>query len=436
MAKKKHWKKKLGGTSEGTVRSETSGVSVHDDTKEGGTTWAVHEEGPPSNVFDMSVSSEATVMAYIYVMTTMTVVARTQKDPELRRQANYVWNALRDARVFHFDPKTYLTVYHEVDCWTTEVLAGLSWAPSDKGSEEESRHLMETIERESRDVPYPDKLPFSCVFLGYGHGISHSKSFLRLKSPDTLQDRIQEGYLIGHLLTDVGVVVGFYRVTLTNGEQVIFADFLRLLVHGEKKVRWVKSKFNLEPWILPHLIKVVNEHRTFLLESPIQPGLRRQYKDNRKRMGLKPDHWAYTPRPFYTLKLQSQTIKERVRKNLGHPRGPATYRTDVRAHERCRIMRGKLPLDPKLRNKLTKRGYKIFTTNELDKDTLYRLQERGRPFKRSDEWLAVLTTWVESHYTHNDPKLPYIPACRRVPSNVRTKQRAISPSWVHDPASA
>lgn len=61
-------------------------------------------------------------------------------------------------------------------------------------------------------------------------------------------------------------------------------------------------------------------------------------------------------------RTSASSIQWRVRKSLGHPRAPTAYRTDVRAHERCRIMRGKLPLNPDLRDKLIKRGYKIFTT--------------------------------------------------------------------------
>jgi hypothetical protein len=384
---------------------------------------------------DSKTQADASVMTYMEVLKAAYVITKTEKNPYSRQQAVNVWRWLQEARVFHFDPETYISVHHEVDVWTTEVLAGLDWQHPKTGRKppiEETGKLLEAVRQGSKEATYPDRFPFSCVFLGYGQGVQVPKTHVYDSVPEDFQDRIVGAMILGHLMTSGGFALRFYLVEVLDGNgsnPCILIDSIRTHPNG-----WARSETNLEPWVLPHLIQIINEHRTFVLETQMPSGLRHQYKDRRKEMGLKQGQWAYTPPPYYTLKLQTKVIQERVRKGLSHPRGPMAYRTDVRAHERCRIHRGKLPLDPDLRDKLIKRGYKIFTTNELDKDTLYRLQERGLAFKRADEWLAVLTSWVESHFTSNDPKLPYVPACR-LPGNIKGKQRPISSSWVHDPAS-
>lgn len=392
--------------------------------------WAVaaHDEPPRVRVPN---ENDATVLTYMTLMTTFYPVIKGERDPRSRRQAIEIWGALKEARLFHFETSTYAAVHNEVDIWVTEVLAGFEWRSQDAEAPppEETEAMMKVIERECKNAPYPERFPFPSTFIGYGNGVYLPDHTLRMKAPLQMRDELREGWLVGHLMTEDGFAVGFYEAVTDDWKRVVFIEVLR-----SKNMGWIRHPINLEPWILPHLIQIINEHRTFLVQTPMTTNLRHQYKNERKSMGLKPHHWAYTPPPYYKLPLKTQVIQEKVRKTLSRPRNPVGYRTDVRAHERCRIMRGKLPLDPVLRAKLTKRGYKIFTTNPLDKDTLYRLQERVQPFKKADEWLAILTSWIDSHYTNNDPKLPYVPACR-LPGNVRTKPRSISHAAVHDPAS-
>lgn len=184
------------------------------------------------------------------------------------------------------------------------------------------------------------------------------------------------------------------------------------------------------PYILPTFINIINDHRTFIVEANMRTGQRRDYKKNRKHMGVK----GRTPPPYYTLRLKNQVLRETMRTTFPKPRGPRNYKTDVRAHERCRIRRGPLPLDPELAIKLKKREYKIFTTNKLDADTYERLHKRNMAYKRADEWLAIKVSWVEEHLNCNNPEVPYIPAVRTFPSDVRpTKPSKPTGSWADDP---
>lgn len=130
--------------------------------------------------------------------------------------------------------------------------------------------------------------------------------------------------------------------------------------------------------------------------------------------------------------MQSHVVRERVVKNLGKPPAPRRYKTDVRGHERCRIRRGPLPIDPKLAEKLQHRGYKLFTVNPLDQETFQKLSERGFAYKKSDEWLAVKASWIKDHLSSVDPNLPYVPAVRKL-GKVRVQPRKHG-SGFEDPA--
>lgn len=394
--------------------------------------WAVFGEESVDSALTGSVTEEdGTVLSYSLAMRSLYVSSRQNAGPN-RRRASRLWSLLKDARLFHFSPRTYVELRHEVDVYTTEVLADLDWLEPGAGSHsaEDADKYVNAISDNVKNVPFPDRLPFARTFFGFGYpGVRVPLYDVRHLIPDEVAPQIEEGYLIGYLLAEERVAVGFYMLMRKNGTGGVTVEVYR----EEGSDAWTNRGLSLNPWIVVQFVKIVNEHRTFLLpESSATPRCRQNYKRNRKDMGLKRGQWAYTPPPYYVLPISSKVIRETVRRNLPRPRAPTAYRTDVRAHERCRIRRGKLPLDPKLRRKLQRRGYEIFTVNDLDVNALRKLQERNVPFKRTDEWMAILTTWVESHYTNNDPKLPYVPATRK-PMNVRVGSRPISRGW-DDPA--
>jgi len=384
------------------------------------------------------IPQEQSVECYMEMLTNAYKLTKSHKNAKLQREGVYLWRCLRDARVFHFDPEVYAGLHQEIDRYTTEELAGLTYrAPgtfdrkNPKSPAGESTILRATIFREAKRAPYPEKFPFPSVFIGHGGGLVQSKPFLMMSAPASLRERIEMGAIFGHLLTDDGTVIACVKAGIRDDSgQLIAAIWFDPLRHPSG---WVRSEFNLEPWILPQLIKIINDHRTFILESSMSRNLRKDYKKNRKGMGIKPDKRAYTPPPYYTLRMKSKIIRQKVRKALPRPSLPRTYKTDVRAHERCRIARGTLPLDPETGAKLKKRDYKIFTTNALDLDTYRRLSERGLPYKKADEWLAIKVTWVETHMSSNDPKLPYIPAVR-VPGEIHLKPKKPTGSWADNPA--
>jgi len=380
---------------------------------------------------------EQTVEYYMEAVTSAYGLTKQRGGQTARQQqeAIFIWRCLRDARVFHFEQDTYVGLYQEIDRYVTEELAGFTYHPPGQFvkdlPEEEVEMVQRTILRESKNAAYPEKFPFECVFLGYGNGIQMPEDRAMISAPQALKDNLEAAALVGHLLTDDGWVFAVVKAavwTETGRTGVIWFEALRSSGGG-----WVRSDYNLEPWILPSLIRIINDHRTFILENAMGVGLRKDYKRNRKGMGIKPNNKrVYTPPPYYTLRLKSKIVRDKVRKGLPKPPAPKTYKTDVRAHERCRVARGPMPLDPEVGAKLRKRGYTIFTTNSLDLDTYRRLHERGQPYKKADEWLAIKVSWIEEHMTSNDPHLPYIPAVR-VPGEVRLKPKQPTGGWTDDP---
>jgi len=395
-----------------------------------GTSWVVDFANIRRN--PKATDEEKTVEIY---MTAMSIVFFLSRHGENKKGTIHLWRLLQEAKIFHFDPQTYLGIHREADRYTTESLAGLNYLSSGVGhpTEDETSHLLDTIYYGAKKVPFPEKLPFPVVFFGYGDGLDLSQEALSMKAPPELKAKVVRGSFVGHLLSDTGHAFVFHIVTI-HDERGARESFWVESCRTDDSRFWVPSDVALEPWILTSLVDIINDHRTFMLESYVTGQQRARYKDERKTMGLKPNSPAYTPPPFYKLKLTSKVIQEKVRLGFSRPRLPVSYRTDVRAHERCRIRRGILPIDPEVAADLTKRGYRIFGNNPLDADTLRRLYERGVPFKRSDEWLAIKVSWVREHFTSNDPNLPYVPATR-VCGKVRVKAKNIDSSWRFDPAS-
>lgn len=335
--------------------------------------------------------------------------------------------AFREARVFHIGHDAYIAVHQEADRHTTEM-AGLDFHIERRAiPKDENDRYLATFQREARLQPWPEHLPFPFMFLGYDAGVVLPLDSARARAPVGVRDALVEIQVLGHLITADGFATAFLRGTQANGQAGFWCDDARDPEHG-----WTRGSLELEPWTIPHLVRLINDHRTFVVETELSGAARESVTKNRVPLGL--DDYAHMPKPYYALRLQTRTIKDVVQKQLKNPPRPKSYKTDVRGHERCRIRRGPMPIDPELAIKLNKRGYKVFSTTTLDEATFKLLSERGMAYKRADEWLAVKTSWVDDFMSPADPKLPYVPAVRKI-GKVRTRPRKPSGSWTDDPSS-
>lgn len=389
--------------------------------------------GPAPGTQARMKPEERSVQAYMACMADVYHATRKQEaTKEQRGQASMVWSELQRARIFHIEPSTYTALHIESDRHTTEE-AGLDYRPTgveQTVTKEESQHHLHRVSRASRRLGYPDKMSFPTMFIGYGEGCPLSPTTALYKAPSSLRDNLAGLRVRGHLMTLDGFVVEFLMGVTTSGQGLTWFDIIR------HEASWQYS-MDLTPWILTGIIKIINDHRTFVVETNLPTDMRKEFKRNRKGMGLdgKGKKRGHVPPPYYTLRIHSKVIQEQVKKAFPHPRAPASYRTDVRGHERCRIKRGPMPIDAELAAKLKKRDYKLYTTNELDAETYRRLSERNMAYKRADEWMAIKVSWVNDYMSNNDASLPYVPAVRKL-SDVSVKpQRTPTGSWADNPGS-
>lgn len=368
----------------------------------------------------------------------------TPDEQHLRSFQGVVFGHLRAARVFDIAPSTFGALYHEADVFTENVLCGGSWEPPRTRNDQTqtpppgyaswadwTKHYCRTLVEKGRDLPYPDKLPFDSVFFGYG-GVGMSdvqKGWRGIGGPDAFSCE-----LLGHLLTASGLVCEFVRATSQDGSSEVmvyplrdprttvggsadpknwsfrmFAPGLPIEEFGDDDDGPWYAPYTLMPWVLTTLVHLVNSYRKFALQDT-SLFYRTEYARRAKRVhGVN----RAVPPPFYVLRLKDETVTESARQTVrrwSHP----SHRFDVRGHERIKVARGPLPLDPRLRVKLEKRLYKIFTIETIDQETWALLGQRRLPAKRPDEWLAIRKCWVKD-YQKGPDGAPYVPAVRTVP---------------------
>lgn len=207
-------------------------------------------------------------------------VSRQEVNPDRRAEALRMYVTFREARVFHLGQETYAAVHAEADRYTTEM-AGLDYQPPDARQpipEEENARYVRTFMREAKHQPWPEKFPFPVIYLGYGKGVILPLGTGRLKAPSAVRDDIVEVRLLGHLLTAEGHALTWLQAFVQSPENVgtiQWCDEARTIEAG-----WTRG-LDLEPWTLPHLVRIINDHRTFVIETEVSGAVRRSIKENR-----------------------------------------------------------------------------------------------------------------------------------------------------------
>ena len=342
-------------------------------------------------------------------------------DERSMRMSRLAWAFLRDARLFHFDPRMYMEIYHQMDVFCTEEIAGLPYHPpkfDDEGfaiapdvPDGESEKLGLTLMAASPGAPYPEHFPFESVFIGLGQGANltghqTATKFMR-RLPVDIYRQLHQCLLLGSLMTFSGYVWEVFRFTLLNGDQAV-----TLLPERTPEDGWERT-IDLAPWYLPMILDTINDHKTFVIEG--YPGdTRKDLRHARKAMGFQPKKNRgkfWLPPPYYRVKLRDQIVRKRLEENKPKIAQQLRYRHDVRGHERCYIRRGPLPLDVETRVKLTERGYKVYEHTKPDAEMNARLLKRGHVVKKPDEWVAIMAVWIDE-YQKGPEDGPYIPALR------------------------
>jgi hypothetical protein len=361
------------------------------------------------------------------------IVAGGIPQEEGHRRAKHAWAALQRARIFVVEPSTYARFYRKADLYTTEVLAGLKWfGPKeplrigDPVAFEEAReqlkkqlleehkdetdpeHLMVACSEAGRHIAFPGRLPFDAVFLAYGNvGISIDHIGARAGTKGT-QFLLRLGFerftINGHLLWwegDRAIAYAFVSGMRVDDPGNWHCMLLRAYEDGE----W-DHPYDLDPWVVPSIIHAINEHRSLTATAwTMGQRLTRKMAPNAGTLPL--------PKPYYVVRLEDEAVNRAFDLHTQSTKPPRefSHRFDVRAHECTRVLRGALPMDPEVQDRLAARGYRIYADKEPLSEDHERLTARKMSPKKPDEWMAILTYWRDS-YVKGPDHLPYIPAMR------------------------
>lgn len=322
-------------------------------------------------------------------------------DEHTKQLARKAWSDMREARIFEIPQVLAATLYHQVDLHLCD-LAGVEWthpeAYADIPDEEVQRYTSIAIHHRKYQR-LPEKMPFEKMYLEISPGITLNDTQKDLWG---VKEKSERSILYGFLITPTSVT------TLISVGKYFSPQFE--MVNND----WVRSMTST-PWWVSWMIEWINDHQTVIAEGT-NVGYRQAFKREAKKKSIKKP----IPPPYYTVTMHDRLIEEddwikqlRMASRPSPVKQKCQHQYDVRGHWCVRVMRGPLPLEPKLEKKLRQdKRRKIFTNSYPDAETAAKLAKRGVAAKRVDEWLAVLVYWRDDHKRGPEDG-PYIPSIRR-----------------------
>lgn len=284
-------------------------------------------------------------------------------------------------------------------------------------TEEDIEQLLNVYEEVGVHWAFPDPMPFDSCFFCIGRKVNLSLSPATLHTRFRMDEFIRMGepdiYLLGYLVSWEGDTPCAYGVMqFGKGDGFGGVGDPNASVIGVSKVyfddEWFQPR-SLDPWIVTMIVKSINEHKQIVTNySPNLTNRMDKKKAEKKSKAILP-----LPAPFYMVNLQDELITAPRKAPTQLPARPVewSHRWDVRGHECCRIERGELPIDPKLKASLKRREYRIYEGMAVLPEDLMRLEKRGIRAPGPREWVAVLSFWREAAVKGPVDK-PYIPAAR------------------------
>lgn len=320
---------------------------------------------------------------------------------------------LRRARIFEIPSELYYGFYRQADKYTTEQIAGFEWEPTtseNKDNEWSEDHMtsmdfVQCVNEAGTHLELPEKRPFNCCYFGYQPPPVLNPSMYSIYNLKHIEERapIAAVEIVGHLVAETTVTTCL-GIRLVNGRQI----YGYLVEHKNKE--WLMP-YTLAPWIVSALIDWINEHQTVVQDDSRLPSYMRVVKKALKEFRQARD----APPPYYTVYMRDLVINKSVRKTFSSRFKKIidwSHRWEVRGHYMVRIKRGAIPIDPKLDKVLRKRKYQVYTEENPPFDTWQKLEARGVPLKRANEWLAVLVSFRQDFVKGPEDK-PLVPSVRK-----------------------
>jgi hypothetical protein len=321
-----------------------------------------------------------------------------------------LWATMQLARVIEFPLSSWWRL--------EEQLEATLWTPFVKQEGEDAFHsYLQTFYRRPECVP-PEKVPFNVMWIGIERGVDmkrHDSTWLKRIYQekvfhDVEDDIILLGYHVQYNSPDkydersASFIIQELYYIEKNGKVAIIP---KVFIYNFAEKRWNITEDGPGMLIVQMIIDIINDHKRFIVEK----GKGKKSQKALRKASKKAGSIGYVPAPYYVVRLKDELVEDIARDEHGSRPRFLSHRYDRRGHERCYVRRGPLPLDPELYAKLQKAGYKIFTTADPDAETYRRLMRRQMKPKSHDEWLAILTKWIEATVC-GDESLPYVPAVR------------------------
>ncbi len=345
--------------------------------------------------------------------------------------------ALTNAVIYEVPEGLFNSIYRAADYYTATEVAGLPWYdvdahPNDPPEEIKAQmpHYWKSLEVEGKKVPFPEKLPFDYCYFGF-----HEPPKLTDQQRVTYDTVTAPGDVVAPYAIRMGMLVtrdgNVWTLLLSSQSAAIIGDYSEF-DSPEGEVMFTYSAYpervngewthplTLAPWVTNALADWVNDHKVVSVEEvPRTLGFKRMCERlNKKR--------SRVPRPvpphYYAVTMRDQLIMEEDFDRRFPMSSRAVidwqHRWLVTAHDRIRVKRGPLPMDPQVEKKLRKprpgsgNSYLIFKDSHPQSDLAKELWRRGVKPKRDDEWMAVLVSRI-GDYVKGPEDRPLIPSTRR-----------------------
>ncbi len=330
-----------------------------------------------------------------------------------------LWAFLRNARVFSLQHE----LWHDLQAAMMDAVV----YPHAQNNDPDIGPILDT---KAADLGFPKQLPFDYCFLGFDKPIeldAYNVASRMDKATITARRNLSlsvQGYLITH-----------------HGHVVEYADISSLVIDGPNNIRteeglaaiafrdpeirghidedgkltrgpWENST-SMIPWMIHGFIDLINDNHTIVRAQKIGTVTHRKVI-KAELTGSVGNIDRPVPPPFYTVRMKDKTLVEQTARRYrveGPPKMTYAHQFDVRGHERVKVYRGPLPIDPEDEMLLQERDYKIYTDKQPSDMDADRLLRRRMPRKHDSEWVAIKIIWVNS-YKKGPEDTPYIPSVR------------------------